>query len=119
MLFVPSKNKDTTHLDCLSLCLWATALECKSSQDQNQTYSQYPSHTDTIKKQPQRRRPLYSTDTECVIVSVFYLRTWVIQVCVARIHVLCHDDEGQQVGGGESARIAARVSGQAKRWYML
>lgn len=40
---------------------------------------------------------------------VFYLRTWVIQVYVAGIHILCHDDEGQEVRGVERARIAARM----------
>ena len=46
-----------------------------------------------------------------------YLRTRVIKVFVARIHILCHDDDGQEVGGGQCARIAARISGRV--FYVL
>lgn len=41
-------------------------------------------------------------------VTTLYLWTWVIHIQVARIHILCHDDEGQEVRGAECTRIATR-----------
>lgn len=36
-----------------------------------------------------------------------YLRTWLVRVCTAGVHVLRHDDESQEVGGGERAGVTA------------
>ena len=48
-------------------------------------------------------------------VRTLYLRRGVIVVHVAGVHILCHDDEGQEVWGAERARAAAKGEGQREK----
>lgn len=50
-------------------------------------------------------------------VSTLYLRRGVIVVHVAGVHILRHDDEGQEVWGAERAGVAARAKGKEKSLF--
>lgn len=86
--------------------LWATAPACRNFPVRNQTCFQCPSEGDTqtekLDEQPGDTRASGVSAT-----AAPHLRTRFIQVRAAGVHVLRHDDESQEVRGGERAGVPA------------